>query len=133
MMKLTIGMIEESGILHAALDGVFTLEEARSTFLEILDAASQRRAESVLVDGRGITGTPTTMQRFFYGEFVAGAVQSQAGRDLSRAPRFAYVLREPVLDPGRFGEDVAVNRGMKVKTFDTFEGALKWLMTEPPS
>jgi hypothetical protein len=32
-----------------------------------------------------------------------------------------------VLDPDRFGETVAVNRGMPVRVFDNLEEALKWL------
>ena len=41
--------------------------------------------------------------------------------------RFAYVLKEPVLDPKKFGETVAVNRGMLIRVFDNPEEALQWL------
>jgi hypothetical protein len=47
--------------------------------------------------------------------------------DSLRSPAFAYVLKEPVLDPQRFGQTVAVNRGMNVKTFDNVEQARTWL------
>jgi hypothetical protein len=30
-------------------------------------------------------------------------------------------------DPGRFGETVAVNRGMLTKTFESIDDALEWL------
>ena len=40
---------------------------------------------------------------------------------------FAYVLEEPILDQGRFGETVAVNRGMRVRAFDSLEAARGWL------
>ena len=43
------------------------------------------------------------------------------------APRFAYVMHEPLRDPTRLGETVAVNRGMNVKTFETPEDAIEWL------
>ena len=46
---------------------------------------------------------------------------------MAPAIQFAYVLKEPVLDPERFGKTVAVNRGMLVKTFDNLEDALGWL------
>ena len=42
-------------------------------------------------------------------------------------PRFAYVAHAPVRDPERFGETVAVNRGMNVKVFETPEDAMEWL------
>ena len=47
------------------------------------------------------------------------------------APRFAYVLEEPMLDPERFGETVAVNRGMRVRAFDNLEAARAWLELAP--
>ena len=42
-------------------------------------------------------------------------------------PRFSYVMHEPLRDPGRLGETVAVNRGMDVKVFETLEDAIEWL------
>ena len=48
-------------------------------------------------------------------------------RGMSAATRFAYVLKEPVLDPDRFGETVAVNRWMRLKVFDNLKEALEWL------
>jgi len=50
---------------------------------------------------------------------------------MPRAPRFAYVMNEPLRDPRRYGETVAVNRGMTVKTFETIEEAFKWLELTP--
>jgi hypothetical protein len=41
--------------------------------------------------------------------------------------RFAYVLREPVRDPDRFGENIAVKRGMDVKVFKDTRAAIQWL------
>jgi hypothetical protein len=67
------------------------------------------------------------MERFYYGEFAAQTVRDFAPRGVSPSTQFAYVLKEPVLDPGRFGETVAVNRGMLVKVCDRPEDALRWL------
>ncbi len=71
------------------------------------------------------------MERFYYGEFAAHAVLSSGDRGVSTAIQFAYVLEVPVLDPERFGETVAVNRGMHVKTFDDLQDALGWLGLAP--
>jgi hypothetical protein len=111
--------------------GEFSLEEAKRTFLEMLDALARHDVKKVLFDGRGITGKPALIERFYYGEFVAQAVNKFADRGVPRGTKFAYVLKEPVLDKKRFGETVAVNRGMVVKTFDNMEGALKWLGIAP--
>ena len=111
--------------------GEFSLEEAKKTFLEMLEAVARHKVKKVLFDGRKLTGEPETMERFYYGEFAAKAVVRFADRGVSLATQFAYVLEEPVLDARRFGESVAVNRGMFVKTFDNLEDAFGWLRVGP--
>jgi hypothetical protein len=50
---------------------------------------------------------------------------------MRQAPQFAYVMNEPLRDSQRYGETVAVNRGMNVKTFETLEEAFEWLERPP--
>jgi len=121
----------ESGFLKVDVTGKFSLKEAKRTFLEILEAVAQHKMRKVLFDGRGLMGEPKTIERFYYGEFAAETVVKLVYRSLSFAPQFAYVLEEPVLDPQRLGETVAVNRGMDVKAFDNLEDALGWLGIAP--
>jgi hypothetical protein len=113
--------------LHTRLSGEFSLEEAERTFLDILEAVDRYEATNVLVDGRGVTGEPFTMERYYYGTFVAEAVIGLCQTRNRRIPKFAYVLEEPVLDKQRFGNLVATNRGMIVKTFDNVDDAVEWL------
>src|SRR5262245_43241913 len=125
-MEIEVGI--ESGLLRVVVRGRFSVQEAKRTFLEVLDAVAQHRASTVLIDGRLLKGKPETMERFYYGEFAA----KETGRvalehRMVRPPRFAYVLNEPMLDPWRFGETVAINRGMRVKAFDNLEDALRWI------
>jgi len=121
----------ETAFLHVDASGEFSLEEAKRTFLEMLAAVAMHKARKVLIDGRKVVGEPKTMERFYYGEFAAQAVARSADRERPYVPQFAYVLHEPVLDPQRFGERVARNRGMYVKVFDHLEEALEWLGTSP--
>lgn len=72
------------------------------------------------------------MERFYYGEFAAQEIRTFVNFGVSLATQFAYVLEKPVLDPQRFGETVAVNRGLYVKTFENVEDALAWLGISPP-
>ena len=131
-MGMILRTSAETGLLRAIVSGEFSLEEAERNFLEILDAAARHKAEKILIDGREVKGRPSAIQRFLYGEFAAGAVaRSIRELGLSRASQFAYVAREPVLDPRRFAETVAVNRGMWVKAFDNLEDALGWLRLAP--
>jgi hypothetical protein len=124
---MRIEMLADSDLLRVQATGEFSLEEAKRTFLEIMEGLALQGTKRVLIDGRTITGDPETIERFYYGEFAAQTVVRYEVRGVSPATPFAYVLREPVLDPEKFGETVAVNRGMRVKVFDNPEEALEWL------
>jgi SpoIIAA-like len=118
----------ESGLLKVHASGEFSLEEAKRAFLEMLQAVAQYKAEKVLFDGRNLNGQPAHIERFFYGYFAASETISLIARHrLAHAPRFAYVMHEPLRDPRRYGETVAANRGMTVKTFETLDEAYEWL------
>lgn len=107
--------------------GDFTLAEAERTFLEAIDAVALHKTDKVLFDGREVIGEPTIIQRFYYSDFAARTVAKYAAETGNPWPQFAYVLDEPVLDPNRFGEKVARNRGMNIKVFDNLEEAFRWL------
>jgi hypothetical protein len=114
--------------LCVSVAGHFTVNAAKKNFLKVLDLIEQDRSEKILFDGRGVVGAPTVIDRFYYGEFVADAVQALMRRaDYGASPQFAYILRPPVLDPQRLGETVAINRGMKVRAFDDLDKGLEWL------
>ena len=116
----------ESGLLNVDASGEFSLEDAKQAFLELLEAVAQHKAQRILFDARKVTGKPKDMERFYYGEFVAGETHKIVVKH-EIVPQFAYVLHEPLRDRTRLGETVAVNRGMNVKTFETPEDAIEWL------
>jgi hypothetical protein len=130
-MSMKLKICPEPGFLRVITMGQFSLEESKRSFMEILEAVGQSKARKVLIDGRRITGKPETMERFHYGDFIARAVMEFSDRGVSRATQFAYVLEDPVLDPQRFGETIAVNRFMRMKVFDDIEDALGWLGITP--
>jgi hypothetical protein len=126
-MNMKLDICPESGFLRVGATGEFSSEEASRTFLEMLEAVALHKVRKVLFDGRGLVGDPMTMERFYYGEFAARAIAEFFRRGNMRSTQFGYVLKEPLLDPERFGENVAVNRGMFVKAFDNLPDALGWL------
>ena len=126
-MSMTQEISAEADFLLVKAKGTFSLEEAQRTFLEMLEAVARHKVTKVFVDGREVKGEPQTMERFYYGEFAANAVGNFAKCGVSLATQFAYVLQEPVLDPNRFGETVAVNRGMLIKVCSNPEEACGWL------
>ena len=130
-MSMTLNISAKSGYLHVDAKGRFSLEEAKRTFVEMLEAVARNKAGKVLFDGRGLEGNPKFMERFFYGQFAAETVIQFAGRGVSPSTAFAYVLDVPMRDPARFGETVARNRGMNVTIFDHLNDALGWLGMAP--
>ncbi len=131
-MNLKTEFIFGAGYLSVIATGKFSLKEAEQSFLATLDAVIEHKTKKVLLDGRSVIGKPETIERFFYGKFAANSVKAYKGRGVSPATAFAYVLKHPLLDPQRFGETVAVNRGMHVRVFDNMEAAAKWLDIAPP-
>ena len=125
-MSLQQKMHFESGLLSVDASGDFSLEDAKLAFLEMLGAVAQYKAEKILLDGRNVNGNPRDIERFYYGEFAARETRTIVVEH-KIVPRFAYVLHEPLRDPARLGETVAMNRGMVVKVFETPEDATEWL------
>ncbi|MBC7900612.1 MAG: hypothetical protein H7070_11240 [Saprospiraceae bacterium] len=108
------------------------MDEAKRTFLKIIEAIEEHESEKVLIDGREVVGNPSIVERFYYGEFAADTVTRSTQRvGYGAGPQFAYALHEPVLDPLRLGETVAVNRGMNIKVFDNLDEAANWLKLTP--
>lgn len=124
-MKLTI--ITEPDVVVAQVSGEFSLPEAKRVFLELLDTTEKNGLQKILFDGREITTAPTDMERFGYAEYAAKSVAVFMQRNRGVSLKFAYVLLPPVLDPKKFGETVALNRGMLVKSFDNLDDACQWL------
>ena len=130
-MSMQIEFRPEREFLKVIATGKFSLKEAEHHFLEILDALILHRARKAVIDGRALIGKPATIERFCYGKFAANSVKMYHARGLYPFTKFAYLLIHPVLDPQRFGETVAVNRGMRVKAFDNPEDAFAWLELTP--
>jgi len=125
-MRLQQKIHFEAGLLTVEATGEFSLDEAKRAFVEMLSAVAQFRAKHVLLDGRTVKGEPGDLERFYYGE-VAAQETRRLIDEFEIAPQFAYVIHEPLRDPQRFGETVAVNRGMNIKVFGTPEEAFAWL------
>jgi hypothetical protein len=120
---------KESGYLRAIGRGEFVLPNAQKQFMDLLDVVIASGAERVLLDVRPVTGTPDIIERYLYGDFIAMASALAPKAGLRHAPKFAYVLHAPLLDPGRLGETVARNRGMSVRAFEDEQEALTWLLS----
>ena len=121
-MDLDINMEKE--FLRVRVFGVFELRRANECFTRMLEAVAQHGAKKVFIDCRDLTGTLSTMDRY---EHAVYAERELSRIGVSRSTRFGFVAKPPVLDNERFGQTVARNRGINVKSTDNMEEALQWL------
>jgi len=130
-MRLTIDSTPEKDLLYIRLDGEFSLSEANKTLLKMFQAVADNNIFKVLVDCRNLKGNPTALERFEHSKFAAEKAHSALKSQNTRMASFAYVGYPPLFDPNRFGETVAVNRGLDTMTSNNVEDALRWLKIEP--
>lgn len=108
------------------ISGEFSLAEVLVLAKEMFDMGARHEITKALVDIRQMTGVPQTMERYKYAQFLAtgGATQKNQRHTVMR---MAYLGYAPTLDPTRFGENVANNRGAMVKSFFDEQAAWAWI------
>jgi len=113
-------------VLIAEVTGKYSLEEACSSFLKLLDYLKQNPARRVLIDTRGLQRDRiSSMDDYMYAEFVA---KHSFSSELPQRPLYlAYLIPESRIESSRFPEDVAANRGVILRVFSREEDALAWL------
>lgn len=126
-MSLNAEVTPESDFLHVYVTGAYSLSEANELTTRIFQTLVQHSVKKVLVDFRDVSGEPEVIERFLISEFLVREMDRFSGEGVSRDTRFGYLGTEPMMDRGRFGETVAVNRGLIVKVTDSPEEILRWL------
>ena len=82
--------------------------------------ANEAKISKILLIYQGEPFSIGTAKRFQYGTDIA---------KYFRGLKLAIVLDEPMREPRKFSETVAVNRGAKVRICGTVEEACSWLKT----
>jgi len=88
-------------------------------FFRIAERLATEAASAVLIDGREVVATFSVYERYRLGEAAAAA--------LVPGPPVALVGSEQTVDPERFGETVARNRGLDGRVFTDLGEARDWL------
>ncbi len=123
-MSIAIETKLEKEYLELKFKGDFSLAEAKKAYKYTIDTAVEHQKSKVLIDALEVSGTMTIMERFEIAEFLTLYCQKNA---LGKIARIALVGKEPLVDRHRFGEIVAVNRGLNVKVFTDWTEALMWI------
>jgi hypothetical protein len=88
-------------------------------------AASQKQSK-ILIDCSRVTGTWTPDDRYAFGSFLAAEVQRRATQFPS-IPRIAIYAVAPLMDPNRYTQTVANNRGAQMRASDSLLELMSWL------
>ncbi|HEU0053500.1 MAG TPA: hypothetical protein VFQ39_10000 [Longimicrobium sp.] len=118
-------------ILYCVIDGAFSVAAAKAVYRLVLDECVARGVTVLLLDCRGVEGRPTTMERFDFAEFAAAETVAAVDAGRTTAPKVALVGTIPLIDPRRFGETVALNRGAWIKVTTELDEATQWLGVDP--
>lgn len=130
-MSMTLDITPNKIFLYIRIGGDFSLSEANDCITNMFKAIATHNIFNALVDCRGLQGELTTFERFEHAEFAAEALKGILKTGKAHRVRLAYVGKPPLFDTEKFGETVAVNRGLNVKSFENVEEALSWLKINP--
>ena len=114
------------GYLYATVSGPFTLAPALSGYRTVLQEAARYGVARMLLDCTRVTGEMTVADRLAFGTFMAEEQQRMAAQ-LPEAPQVAILAVPPIMDPGRFTQSVANNRGVRMRASDSLQELLSWL------
>ena len=126
-MTLTVNFESRKHYLRATVFGAYSLRQAQDVLDEAVRAAVAAGHTRILIDASGVTGAPTQDERYILGLFVAAEQRILASKNPPIEVHLAVYGHQPFIDPNRFGETVAINRGGKVKVSEQLEEALAWL------
>ena len=110
-------------LVHLICSGAFTKKEMQAAFRESFEIAEQKNMNLILVSGFELYGEPpSVMERFEMGVYVA-----ELCRHFGKPVSISFAAEIPIVDPKRFGETVARNRGANGKVFTDLVEAKEWL------
>ena len=123
---LSVELEPRPGYVYARLSGAFTLESGKAVYRIALDEAARRGQPKILLDASAITGEMTVNDRLEFGTFVAEE-QKRVLPQLPQGSQLAILAVPPIMDPGRFAQTVANNRGARVRASESLQELLSWL------
>jgi hypothetical protein len=123
-MSVEIDVIVENEYVCLRCTGVCSLADVKKLYSKAVDAAMEHKRPRVLIDVDGITGDLRAMERYESSVFLARDILQRA---LGKITKIAVCGKEPPLDPQRFGETVAKNRGVNAKAFTNCDEAIEWI------
>ncbi|HEX4959155.1 MAG TPA: STAS/SEC14 domain-containing protein [Lacibacter sp.] len=122
--NFNVEAFEGNNFMTLIASGTYSLERAIHLCKLSIDTCLLYNKKKILVDITKVTGNVPFFDRFQYAEALA---QYKSKHALTAVSKIALFGNEPLIDKNRFGETVAVNRGVNIKVFTELNDALAWL------
>ena len=123
-MAISIKFSLDKDILIVYCDGTYTLESAKSTFLELVHVLKISPTKKVLIDCRNLF----YLNNSIYDSYHYAITVKEELYKHKLFPKLAY-LHSPKNknDILQFSETVGVNRGININIFYNYKESLEWL------
>jgi len=119
-MSYALTILERRGYLHFVVTGVNSREAVEGYLREIAQACFERNCTRLLIEER-LEGPRLGTTDVF------SIASSSAAREAARFEAIAFVDVNAAGGLMKFAEDVAANRAVPVKVFDSVAEAERWL------
>jgi hypothetical protein len=123
---LTFLAVKKDDYLNVTVSGFYSLSEVKKLFTELLEKVVSKNLTKLFVNVCQVQGKITILERFYFGEFAALEAIRFKGLGLNKISIAFYGI-EPIIDPDKFGEIVAKNRGLNVIVTTEIEEATQFL------
>ena len=107
---MEVTLASEHDFLLATAGGQVSVKEILRVFKNVIDTATERGFDKILIDFWGVTGSLSDFDRYDIGKAMA-----EYCRNKSIHPRVAVIGKPPIVTG--FGAMVASNRGLVSMTF----------------
>jgi hypothetical protein len=114
------------GYLYVTASGELDVAGAEVALAEMLGIAARAHQPRILLDCSRLAGEWGPDERYTIGSFIAAEMERRANQFPER-PRLAIYAVAPLMDPNRYTQTVATNRGALVRSSDSLQELLSWL------
>jgi len=123
---LKYSFLIKDNYLSVTVSGHFSLSDVKIMYTDALESLLDNKFSKLFFNAFKVKGKVTTIDRYYFGEFAALESLKYMGKGLKRIAVSVYGI-EPIIDPERFGEIVARNRGLNLKVTTNKNEALQFL------
>lgn len=128
-LPLKYSFTSKGSYLSINVSGDYSVSDSQKMFTESLEKLMETNLSKVFFNVCKVKGKITTMNRYELAEYAAIEAINFTLKGLSKLA-IAFYGVEPIIDPERFGELVARNRGLNIKVLTNKQEALQFFDSE---